>query len=245
MSGIRGKIWVTTDMKGKMEDMCGVSTSCLKNKRCEAMSKIKGSICEECYARNYLGFRKGCRDRFGENYDILNASILEEEDIPKFFEPMVRIEPFGDTGSVVHAKNYLQIPKASPNSEFGWFSKNSLFTYQAIKEGFEKPKNVTYINSSLKKNEPRVLKDFEKEFTDIIFTVYTLDYLKEHPEININCGLAKCRECQMCYGKWKEIRDNENEILYVNEIVKSDQAKYKKWMKEKQKKLEELMAQSK
>lgn len=244
MSEMRGKVWVTTDMGGKMGGMSSISSSCMKNKSCEFKSKIEGSICADCYAHNYLEFRKGCRDRYGDNYDVLNASVLSEEETPKFHEPEARIEAFGDTDSVTQAKNYLLIPKASPKTEFAWFSKNSGFTHEAIKEGFEKPDNLTYVNSSLKVNEPKVLKDWEKEFTDIIFTVYTLDYLKKHPEISINCGLAKCKECRICYGKWKnEMRDNERQILYVNEIIKSDKTKYKKWIESRRREMEKILAQ--
>lgn len=241
MSEMRGKIWVTTNMTGKMHGLCSISTSCLKNGRCKARALINGSICAECYARGYLEFRKGCRDRYGDNYDVLNAGVLEEKDIPRFYESEARIEAFGETDSVTQAKNYLLIPKANPKTEFGWFSKNSWLTYQAIHEGFEKPKNLTYINSSLAVNESKTLRDYEKEFTDIIFTAYTLDYLKEHPEIVINCGLAKCEDCKMCYGRWKEIRENEHDILYVNEIVKADRAKYKKWIESRRREMEEIL----
>ena len=44
-------VWVTNHSEGtKMEGIQSISTSCLANPICEARKKIKGSICEKCYA---------------------------------------------------------------------------------------------------------------------------------------------------------------------------------------------------
>jgi hypothetical protein len=46
------------------------------------------------------------------------------------------------------------------------------------------------------------------------FTVYTPEYLKNHPEIKVNCGARSCSTCQLCY--------TSNSVTVVNEKLKGN-----------------------
>ena len=53
-------------------------------------------------------------------------------------------------------------------------------------------------------------------FVSKLFTCYDKEYLKEHPEVDINCGARSCMLCQRCYLKNRKGISLE----VINEVVK-------------------------
>lgn len=204
-------IHITTEHTGKMTGMVSLSTSTLKNKECECHAKVAGSICEHCFARNLLNQRKSMNPALEQNYLILNSVVIPVELWPLLNYRYFRNESFGDLGSTTHTMNYFNFMYRNPETKFGAWTKNYKFVKAAIEEyGYKKPKNVKIVVSSLFLNIQLNIKLFP--YADKVFTVYTRQYLKEHPEITINCGKRHCLSCLNCY--------EDNEIVYINELLK-------------------------
>lgn len=207
-------IWIVNHMANKLEGISSVSSSVWDNALCKLRQTIENCICKFCYAFNQQSYQTGLRE-----HNILNGLILRNVLIPvKFFKflrilfPYLRIESFGDTANVIQARNYIRIIKAFPEKRCAIWSKNIGIWNQAFKlEG--KPKNTTYVHSSLKLNCPDDVSKYD--FVDHVFTVYTKAYAKKH-NIVINCGGKKCLECILakinCYYR--------NTAYHINELKK-------------------------
>ena len=221
-----------TDMEGKMEGMWSLSTSCTTNPLCQKYHKLKGSICEKCYAHTLMELRKGL-----ENKGIRNAEILTNEHLtPAKSAPTIpskvkyfRFEAFGDVQNECQLMNYVMIAVENPDTNFALFTKN----YKLILDFFDgdgfMPKNLNIIVSSLYVNKPIRSDVFYKKCKRFapgqlkVFTVYDYDYLKEHPEVEINCGSRYCLGCGLCYEKTKTVA--------IREILKSQQEKTERMIK--------------
>ena len=211
-------LWIVNHMDKKLEGICSISSSVCDNILCKIRQKIKNCICSHCYAYNQQAFQTGLRE-----HNILNGIILRNVLIPvKFFKllkivfPYLRIESFGDTANVIQARNYLRIIKAFPEKRCAIWSKNIGIWNQAIQiEG--KPKNTTYIHSSLKVNQTDDVSKYD--FVDHVFTVFTKKFAKEH-NIIINCGGKKCMQCILekknCYFRISK----KNNTFFINELLK-------------------------
>ena len=221
-----------TDMEGKMEGVWSLSTSCTSNPLCQKYHKIKGSICEKCYAHTLMELRKGL-ERKGER----NAEILTKErlvllkstpvlpDKVKYF----RFEAFGDVQNETQLMNYLMITLQNKDTRFALFTKN----YKLILDFFAGdtfvPDNLTVVVSSLFLNKSIRSEVFYKTCRGFapgqlkVFTVYDYEYLKEHPKVEINCGSRSCMKCGKCYEK--------NKTVSIREILKTQQEKTERMLK--------------
>ena len=209
-------LWIVNHMARKLEGICSISSSVLDNCFCAAKRKIKGCICEKCYAAQQQDYQTGLKE-----HNILNGIILRNILIPvKYFKllkiifPFLRIESFGDTANVTQARNYIRIIKAFPEKCCAIWSKNLLIYAEAFKiEG--KPKNTTYVHSSMMINRADDIDREKYNFVDHIFTVYDKQYIKKH-NIVINCGGKKCMDCikekKNCYFR--------NTEFFINEALK-------------------------
>lgn len=207
-----GYVNVSTRMTGKMGGIDTLSTPCWMNPHCEYRRRIKGSVCQHCFASR-VEYRENLKRALENNYSILNSELLSEEDARaiRFNTFLGRFEAFGDVGSVIHARNYIRIARANPQTRFAVWTKNTILWMWALKaEG--KPKNLSVVDSSLYLNKPAI-DDAIRKYVDHVFTVYTKDYMKEHPELDINCGERHCAACQRCYQQ-------TDEIDYINEKLK-------------------------
>lgn len=204
-------IHITTEHKGKMSGMVSLSTSTLENKECECHASVKGSICEHCFARNLLNQRKSMNPALEQNYLILNSVVIPVELWPLLNYRFFRNESFGDLGSTTQCMNYFNFMYRNSETSFGMWTKNYKFIRAAIEEhGYKKPENVQIIVSSLFLNIQLNIKLYK--YADKVFTVYDKAYLKEHPEIKINCGKKHCLSCLNCY--------RDNDVIYINELLK-------------------------
>lgn len=208
-----------TDHDGKMEGIPSISTSVLLNPRCRKNACIIGSICSHCYAESLCKQRKGLAEAIAKNTPLLTEAILDVSELPDTTgNEIFRFESFGDLNNETQLVNYLNIVKKNPSTRFTLYTK----AYDLVLDYFKRnvpPSNFTLIVSSLMVN---VQMDV-KPFMDLgvfapgqvkIFTVYNKKYLKEHPEIVINCGSRNCMGCRECYDK--------TDTVYIREILKTD-----------------------
>lgn len=198
------KLHLTTKHTGKMTNMWSLSTSSLKNPWCEAHSKVKGSICEHCYAMRQMKMYKNMSPCYEKNAEILTSRILSDDELPTIPVIYFRFESFGDLINWVQCVNYFNIAKKNPQTKFALFSKNMWIIKEAIESGAEKPDNLQIIQSSMFVNKP------DKKFApwvDKVFTVYS-----NCENVEINCGARSCFTCHKCYEK--------NDIETINEKLK-------------------------
>ena len=206
-------IRITEKHTGKMEGMKSLSTNTLTNPLCQVNRKIKGSICEKCYANQYAKMRPNLAKKLEENTQALTKEIIKEDEIPLINSAFFRFEAFGDIYNEIHLENYLKIAKKNPHCRFGLWTKN----YPLILNYFfdhKLPDNINLILSSLMVNKCINLDPFKKMGIKVkSFTVYSRAYAKEHG-VTINCGSRSCISCLQCY--------KENDIECINELLKSD-----------------------
>ena len=213
-----GVLWISDCMTGKMEDIHSLSTSVLDNPICQARRKVKDSICEKCFAAATLKRYSSVQRYLHENFLKMNNGIIENNDLPRLINDRIfRLEAFGDSCTTNHVINTFNICTKNPETTFTIWTKNPEFINQVLRMGYEKPKNLIIVLSSvfLNKRATRIY-----SFVDIVFTVYTAEYAVEN-NIDINCGSRKCIECLRCYTK-------HDGIIYVNEMLKSEAKKYNK-----------------
>ena len=210
---------ITFAMSGKMSGMWSLSTSTLLNSQCAKNAAVAGSICSKCYARVLLKRRRSLREKLEVNTAILTSIIIPWACLPVINNLYFRFEAFGDLMTAIQVVNYFNICEKNPAVSFALWTKNPHLIDEAIKEyGIKKPVNLTIIYSPLFMNTNGGGHIREKySFIDKIFTVYTLEYLQDHPEIKISCGGRSCINCLNCYEK--------NDIVYINEILKQDAKK--------------------
>lgn len=191
-------IHFTLNHTGKMYGMASLSTSVVENPICAKRAKVKGSICEKCFANNmFKMYGESFRDCFKKNTEVLTTTIIPVRDWPIINYRIFRLEAFGDLQNSIQVENYFNFCKRNPGTTFALWTKNPYFIYEAIRNGNSKPKNLIIIQSSCFIN-----KEDKKSFgfIDKVFTVYSKPYIKEN-NISINCGARNCLECGRCYSK--------------------------------------------
>lgn len=207
-------LWIVHHLDHKLEGIDSVSSSACDNAICKKRMKNGSSICAKCYANTQQKLEKGLKE-----HNILNGIILKNILFPiktlkylPIFSKFLRIESFGDVENVTQARNYIRIIKAFPRKRCAIWSKNLAIWAEAFRlEG--KPKNATYVHSSLMINQPDTDALEKFDFIDHIFTVYD----REHADkVTINCGGKKCMDCirkkKNCYFK--------DGSTFINEILK-------------------------
>lgn len=212
-----------TEHSGKMTGLPSISTSCLCNKLCQARIKNGEAVCSHCYSQRMMGFRKYVATAMERNTKALTERLFPKKDAKNmrlYFtskmeqqnpKKLARIESFGDVANVTQARNYIRIIKANPKFNFGIWSKNpGIWATAFEKEG--KPKNCTFVLSSLRVNVPDQPGPRISPYVDHVFTVYSKDY-RDANGIETNCAGVSCAQCGRCYRK------NKNDF-YVNELLR-------------------------
>ena len=215
----------STNMTAKLDGVPALSTSVKLNPYCQARrNNCKGSICEKCFAEATLNQYSDLEKLLKNNFEILNSKIIPVNEWPIIPAAICRFEAFGDPATETCVINYINCANANKHVSFALWSKNiGILKRVFIDMGYKKPRNLQIIGSSLYPNRPD-LRLLEYSFIDRIFTVYTAKYALEN-DVKINCGIAKCMQCQNCYHK--------NNIKFINEILKSEQKRYYKDLVEK------------
>jgi len=205
-------------MHGKMEGVGGLNTATNLNRSCSAAFRAKTgcgkdpTICQSCYSMKGLIEGKTGNPAKATSIQMLNRNtrLLTRgplENVPKITTKFFRFSAEGDLHSEQHLLNFYAIAKANPNTHFTlWTKRHNIVGPVLAKHG--KPRNLYIIQSSLRLNTPEARRPGYAK----VFTVYSPAYLKEHPEIKVNCGAKSCMGCQICY--------TNNNITVVNERLK-------------------------
>lgn len=229
-------VCVSDNMTGKMNGIPAISTSVLKNPICQERRKVKGSICEKCFAANTLSHYDQCHKNMDSNFDLLTVAVIPAELLPRFGNVRIaRIESFGDICTVEQAINYCNLCKVNPRVTFGWWTKNIGIAEKAF-DLVGKPDNVVMIQSSAFIN---CQEDKRSEYVDKVFTVFDDEYIAGVDSVRdqlaklapmskkdlktakteifescfINCGARNCVACGKCY-------DTENKTAEIRERLK-------------------------
>ena len=216
-------IEVCHDHTGKMEGVKSLSTSVLLNPNCQKNRTVRGSICSHCYADTLAKMYSALGSRLERNTKELTTRFLGSADFEYLekelkTEEIFRFEAFGDINNEMQLRNYFRICERFPKVRFALYTKMYELVYNYIaKNGI--PSNLNLILSSLKVNQELSKEPFEKlgvfkPGQVKVFTVYDKKYIKEHPELTINCGARSCNRCRLCYL--------ETKAEQVHEILKSD-----------------------
>lgn len=190
-------------MSGKMTNMIALGRDFCHE--CDQRMAIQNSVCSHCYAVKTAAVYKDLRNA------VFRNNLLTPEDIhanpPKFCSPHKawRSNWFGDYSSVNDVLVDWAICQANPDYTCVAFTKNLAYIRDALKVQ-SKPENYRVVRSSLMINKPDKL-----DIADIVFTVYTPQYAKEH-NIEINCHGKSCVSCWACYG--------DDPTTYVGELLR-------------------------
>ena len=191
---------------GKIEDLFSVDSSA---SGCEFCSRMR-----KCAENNLLFICRGCYDFAQEQYKInaknrhaLTAQILstfeftiDEMRMLGLFG-LVRFNSSGDVVNAIHARNYVRMAYAHPETRFTLWAKN----VQAVNIAFDdlgKPANMIFIQSSPLIGFPAK----RSRYADYTFTVYPDKETTEKAIAGgcMPCNGRKCKECGFaCYkGSW-------------------------------------------
>lgn len=198
---------VTDVMGGKMKGMWSLNTSPTANAFCLKMRENPNLICSHCYSHISEARWKNCRAAWTNNFQILTSRVLQDNELAKITKvDLFRFQAHGDLGSREHYVNLVRIADANPTVRFALWTKNLAVINDG---GIIIRDNLVHVYSTPKLNElnPYLPKGFDK-----VFTVYSRPFLREHPEVAINCAQS-CMECQLCYEK--------NDVSIINERIKA------------------------
>lgn len=216
-------LWVTVHKspegkKNKLDGLISISTARELNKFCKNRMQDPDSICSMCYVPRFV-WRKNLRKWLEFNYKALHIEHtpdwVEEIDfkLSQTTSNYARIESFGDVDCLLQCCNYLEVVRYMKRKTWVAWTKNLGPWIRAL-EKTGKPSNFILGYSSSKFNEQAEVPEYAKPYVDFVFTVYTKDYLKDHPEVVINCGGKQCKDCGLCYQK------HAGGLMHINEIIK-------------------------
>ena len=206
-------IHVTTHNKStKMAGIQSIGTTSLVNPICRKRKEMCDGICSHCYADSLCKIRTSLNQHLAENYEKLTSRLLsptEAAAVP-VTSVIARIESFGDVANVTQARNYIRIIRAHKWIHFGIWSKNwGIWLAAFKKEG--KPRNCTYVHSSMHVNFADGVHPFMQKYVDHVFTVWDK---KLYPRVIAanpasECAGLSCAKCQKCYRKGGSYYINE------------------------------------
>ena len=197
----------TAMMTGKLEDFYSISTCTCLNPLCRARAKVKGSVCEKCYAEAHQLMYDGSAQKNEVNYYILNKYLIDER-LWAAFElkaplGLFRVEAFGDSATVTCSRNYIRMIRSHPYITFGVWTKNLKIWKDALELEGGKPNNMVLIYSSMFVNqEAQSPLLCIPGLVDHVFTVYDRD------DVCYNCK-KRCKDCKKCYSRDTEFHIRE------------------------------------
>lgn len=192
-----GAEWCT-EHTGKMAGVPSLSTSPFDNPKCCARCKVERSICFKCYSFRVLRYRAPLAEKLHRNTLALTNEVYPIPLHPVCNNQFARFESFGDLITWQQCANYFNMCYRNPKCMFALWTKNLDIIIECFAQGYKKPSNLIIIQSSVwlnQEEEPRF------SWVDKVFTVYSKQYVKEHPNLFINCGAKNCLGCQLCYHK--------------------------------------------
>lgn len=201
---------VSDSLTGKMEGMTVITSSMTNNANCQKLAQCEGSICQHCYSKTAMSYRKNMQQCYERNGRILSESIIPKNQLPFINSLYCRFESHGDLHNEIHLENFINIAKKNPHCQFALWTKQ----YDIILHYFKthkQPKNFNIVLSSLMLNIPIDTTPFEALGLKVkTFTVWDKETSKS---VNINCGKKNCIDCLICYKK-------NSKVTAVNETIK-------------------------
>jgi len=204
LMNVNNKPLKESKLSGKMEKIPSLSTSPMNNPNCIKNRKVKGSICQKCYAVAGCKMYTNLDKMLIQNGEILKDKIDTSE--IKVNTIYYRFESHGDLINTNHLDNLVNIAINNPYTRFALWTKHYKITEKYF-DTHDKPGNLQLQYSSLKINHQLNINKFKH--CDRIFTVYDKETAKTK---DINCGSRDCFSCGLCY--------NKNKVQYINEILK-------------------------
>lgn len=191
-------------LSGKMLKVRAISTFAGDNPSCLALMKCKDNVCAHCYAYKQVESgvypaQRTCLERNGVALSKKLLKVVPNLSKLKYHE-IFRFESHGDVINVIHARNYIRIAKANPDTKFAAFTKRPLIWKSALEKEGGKPDNLNLVYSSPKLNKP--VADIREKFPffDVVFTVYEKG-ADTHGNFPCSCGPESCNKCRFCYTK--------------------------------------------
>ena len=204
-----------TTHSGKMSGIPSINTSALCNSICEQRRKDSDTVCANCYACNYLSYRKTLREKCERNHVFYTTKALSKEDIPTINNKYFRFESFGELENVQQLANYNEIAWYNSDTLFTLWTKNmhivrEFLAVECIADNLHIIASSRFVNVS-------DMEYYKKNYSGMfnaVFTVYTKEYASKN-NININCGSKNCLDCLLCYRdvNWDYDPFEINEIL--------------------------------
>tara|TARA_R110002124_G_scaffold192479_1_gene359604 strand:+ start:1828 stop:2442 length:615 start_codon:yes stop_codon:yes gene_type:complete len=195
-------------MQGKLESFQAISTNTRTNEFCVKMAEVNKPdwICKVCYSHKTLnaGVYPSLEPALQHNSDVLSASTLQLEQMPKFKKKTeyIRLSAHGDLINETHLDNLIKIVEANPEKNFALWSKRVTIV-RAYFKTHKVPANLQLVwsNPVVNKvvNTPPV--PFHRVFNNV-----------SHKGYKENCTGQKCKDCLLCY--------TSNDIKTIVEKVK-------------------------
>ena len=121
------------DMTGKMKEILALSTCCLVNPLCRKRLENKVGICAECFAAATMISYETVTENTCYNYQVLSTVDIPENLIPYIDRKELRLEAFGDVGTVTQAKNYIKFALYNKQCHVTAWTKNPWLYAMAFK----------------------------------------------------------------------------------------------------------------
>jgi len=179
-------------------------------KKGSALVKIKGSVCEDCYAlKGFYNFKKGKEAR-----DIRLANIYN----PKWVEAMVvlvkdqaffRWHDSGDLQSLMHLNNIMEVARRTPDTKHWIPTREYHMIADFVKSGLEIPSNM-YVRLSaimVDGNLPTKLANTLNNYPNTKGFIGVSGVSKDKQIANCpayNNG-GKCGDCRICWTKKESV----------------------------------------
>jgi len=205
----------TSTMSGKMKYIDAINTSPADNDFCMKMTRVKNSICGDCYSQRTMKMYPTARRRMSNNGRLLSEGTIDPLSVA-LGSPIVRLSAHGELINQKHLKNLMSIVNAHPARIFTlWTKRKNIATNYFSTH--DKPENLILIYSSKSVN----IRESKPKFFDKVFTVYSKEFLgirgnkpdASAVDISINCGSKSCNDCRKCYTK-------TDPDIFINEIKK-------------------------
>ena len=142
---------VSNALTGKMEGMTAITSSMTNNVNCQRLAQCNGSICQHCYSKTAMSYRKNVQQCYEKNGKILSENIIPKNQLPFINSQYCRFESHGDLHNETHLENFINIAKKNPHCQFALWTKQ----YKIILDYFKthkQPKNLNIVISSLMVN---------------------------------------------------------------------------------------------
>ena len=197
----------------KMAGIQSIGTTSLCNPICQKRKEVCDGICSHCYADSLCKMRKNLNAHLVQNFEKLTSRLMtpKEAAAVPVTSLIARIESFGDVANVTQARNYIRIIRSHKWIQFGIWSKNWGIWHAAFKkEG--KPKNCTFVLSSMHLNRKDEAHRLMIPYVDHVFTVWDKAHYPEFEGGLTECAGLCCAKCQKCYHKGGS--------YYINEKLK-------------------------